>query len=69
MSLCDFGGASVLLIDERSAAKGFLNCVRRGGISRGVPEITGELRLSVTGRPWRRIAWCSSTSHQFVLSR
>ena len=31
--------------------------------------LSGELRLSETGSPWRRIAWCSSTSHQFVLSR
>ncbi len=31
--------------------------------------LSGELRLSETGGPWRPIAWCSSVSHQFVLSR
>ena len=31
--------------------------------------LSGELRVAEIGPPWRPLAWCSSTRHQFVLSR
>ena len=51
----------IFMIEGRVAAEG-------SPVSRLAGTLSGEFYLFETPS-WRRIAWCSSTSHQFVLSR